>query len=170
MILVNYHLLAILPTVLFSLGAAIRFISLQKTMETEASDALSERMKEQFLFAFIMEATVLAAVNGIILAQLSGNFAAGTVFILFGLFLGIMIMSLLRNGYQDLSEYLIALMGLLFFYEFIYFLVAGTYFRLFGSIMIGWQIAVAWFLGIIGASVALFIVIVMLRMRASSEE
>lgn len=167
MILIDYHLLAILPLLLFSIGIAIRYVSLRKnTGEGEVSE--SERW--QFMYTTLLESIAVAAINGIILAELSGNFAAGTVFILFGVLLGIGILSLMMNGYEDLSEYLMAVMGLLFFYEFIYFLAAGTYARVFGALIIGWQIAVIWYFGIIGAAVGIFIFIVFLRMRSSQED
>lgn len=169
MIIVNYHLMAILPTLLFSIGIAIRFISWQNRSSDGATEVMSAVLKEQVLFTLILESIALATINGIIVAELSGNFAAGTGFMLFGLFLGLVIISLLRNGYEDLSEYLIALMALLFFYEFIYFLSAGTYYRAFGGFIIGWQIAVIWFFGILAVAAGLFIVIVFLRMRDSGD-
>lgn len=169
MILINYHLLAILPTLLFSIGIAIRFISWQNRISAENSGTIAEILKEQVLFTTILESIALAAINGIILAELSGNFAAGTAFMLFGIFVGLAIISLLRNGYEDLSEYLIALMGLLFFYEFIYFLSAGTVYRAFGGYLIGWQIAVIWFFGIIAIAVGAFAFIVFMRMRSSRD-
>lgn len=169
MILINYHLLAILPTLLFSIGVAIRFITLQGQSGQHDSGISPEIMKEQMLFTFLLESIALAAINGTILAELSGNFAAGTMFTVSGIFLGLIIITLQRNGYMDLSEYLLAIMVLLFFYEFIYFLSAGTYYRAFGGILIGWQIAVIWFFGILGSAVGAFAFIVFLRMRSTSD-
>lgn len=170
MITVNYHLLAILPTLLFVVGVAIRFVSQQNMVGQEDNETVREKLKEQFLYSFNLEAIFLATINGIILGELSGSFSAGTGFLLFGMLLGIMIMSLLKNGYEDLSEYLLAIMALLFLYEFIYFLTAGTYARVLGGILIGWQIAVSWFFGLIGTACAVFFLIVFLRMRNSGEE
>ena len=153
MILINYHLLAIFPLILFTVGTSVHFTS-QKSLAGSLDEELREKLNDQFLFVFNLESILLAVINGIILGELSGSFAAGMGFLIAGLGLGIFTMSLLRSGYNDLAEYIIAITIMLFFYEFIYFLAAGTYYSIFGSIIIGWQIAVIWYFSIIGAAIA----------------
>lgn len=169
MILINYHLLAILPLILFTVGVTVHFTS-QNSLAGSLDEESRVKLNEQFLFVFNMESIVLAVINGIILGELSGSFAAGMAFLIAGLGLGICTMSLLRSGYDDLAEYIIAITVMLFFYEFIYFLAAGTYFRIFGSIIIGWQIAVIWYFGIIAAAIGGFILFLFLRSRLEGEE
>ncbi len=168
MIFINYHLLAILPLILFTVGVAVHFTS-QNSIARSLDEDSRARLNEQFLFVFNMESIVLAVINGIILGELSGSFSAGMAFLIAGLGLGIFTMSLLRSGYEEFAEYVIAITVLLFFYEFIYFLSAGTYFRFFGSIIIGWQIAVIWFFGIIGAGIGGLILLLILRSRTEEE-
>lgn len=157
MIMINLHLLAILPLILFTVATAVRFSFFTSTQQNIQDEFVKTRLKDDFLFSFVIEATVLGAINGIILAMLSSNFGAGIGFLIAGLFLGIFILTLLRNGYSDFAEYFLAIIGLLFLYEFVYFLFAGSYARVFGSILIGWQIAVIWYFGFIGACIGLFI-------------
>lgn len=157
MIYINVHLLAILPLLLFTVATAVRYSFHNSTLEKVTDEFVKSRLNEDFLFSYIMETTVLASLNGIILAELSGSFGGGIAFLMSGLFLGLTTMTLFKNGYNDLSEYLMAVMGLLFLYEFIYFLAAGTYARIFGMILIGWQIAVIWYFGFIGACIGLFV-------------
>ncbi len=166
MILINVHLLAILPILLFTVATAVRYSFFSSTQEKIQDEFVKTRLREDFMFSFVIEAIVLATINGLILAELSNDFGAGTGFLLAGVFLGIIILSLLRNGYDDLSEYFLAVLGLLFLYEFIYFLSAGTFADIFGFTMIGWQIAVTWYFGFIGACVGIFLFIVWLRTRS----
>ena len=58
---------------------------------------------------------------------------------------------------------------MVFFYEFIYFLAAGSYFIIFGSVIIGWQIAVMWYFGIIGVAIAGFVLYILLMKRLNPE-
>lgn len=169
MILINYHLLAILPSILFTVGAVVHYTS-QNSIAGDLDEESRERISEQFLFVYNTESIILAVINGIILGELSGSFAAGMGFLIAGLGLGIFNMSLLRSGYGDAAEYVMAVMALLFFYEFIYFLSAGNYFLVFGSAIIGWQIAVIWFFGIIGAAIAVFILYLILMRRLNPED
>ena len=165
MILINVHLLAILPLLLFSVATAVRYSFFSSTQDKIQDEYVKTRLRDDFLFSFVIEAIVLATINGIILAELSSDFGAGTGFLLAGVFLGIILLSLLRNGYEELSEYFFAILGLLFLYEFIYFLSAGSYADIFGFTMLGWQIAVTWYFGFIGACVGIFLFIVWLRTR-----
>lgn len=157
MIMINLHLLAILPLVLFTVATAVRYSFFSSTSEKVQDEFVKTRLREDFLFSFVIEAIVLAAINGIIMAELSSNFGAGIGFLMAGIFLGIFILTLLRNGYSDLSEYFMAILGLLFLYEFVYFVFAGSYARIFGVTLIGWQIAVIWYFGFIGTCVGAFI-------------
>lgn len=169
MILINYHLLAILPMILFTVGVAVHYTS-QNSIARDLDDASRAMLNEQFLFVFNMESIVLAVINGIIMGELSGSFATGMSFLIGGLGLGIFTMSLIRSGYNDLAEYIIAILVMLFFYEFIYFLAAGTYFIFFGSIILGWQIAVIWYFGIIAAAIAGLVLYVLLMRKLNPEE
>ncbi len=165
MIIINIHLLAILPLLLFSIATAVRYSFFSSTRDKIHDEYVIAKLREDFLFSFVIETIILATINGIIMAELSGDFGAGTGFLLAGIFLGILILSLLRNGYEDLSEYFIAILGLLFLYEFVYFLSAGSYANVLGFTMVGWQIAVAWYFGFIGVCIGAFILIVWMRSR-----
>lgn len=170
MILIDYHLLAILPTLLFTLGVVVRYLSQSNLENLNLGEEDREKVREQYYFDLNMESIVLSVINGLILGMLSGSFSAGVAYLLFGVILGIMVTSLQRNGKEDLAEYIMVVAALLFFYEFIYFLVAGTYFILFGAVIIGWQIATIWFFGIIGGAIGGFILFLILRARLSGDE
>ncbi len=168
MILINYHLLAIFPLILFMVGTTVHFTS-QKSLAGSLDEESKAKLDDQFMFVFNLETILLAVINGIILGELSGSFAAGMGFLIAGLGLGIFTMSLLRSGYNDLAEYIMAITMMVFFYEFIYFLAAGSYFIIFGSIIIGWQIAVIWYFGIIGVAIAGFVLYIMLMKRLNPD-
>lgn len=157
MIYLNVHLLAILPLLLFTVATAVRYSFYSSTREKIEDEFIRAKMKEDFRFSYIIETTVLASINGIILAELSNSFMGGIAFLMSGLFLGLTTLTLARNGYEEISEYLLVIMGLLFLYEFVYFLTAGTYATIFGGILIGWQLAVIWYFGFIAVCVGLFI-------------
>ncbi len=157
MILLNVHLLAILPMLLFAVATAVRFTFYTNTRDGIQDEYVRKRLKDDFMYEFIIESTVLATINGIILSELSQNFGAGIAFLMFGLLLGLVTMTLARNGHEDLTEYLLAILGLLFLYEFVYFITADTYARVLGATLIGWQLAVIWYFGFIAACVGAFI-------------
>lgn len=157
MILLNVHLLAILPLLLFAVATAVRYTFYKNTSESVQDEYVKKRLKEDFINAFIIESTVLATINGIILTELSQNFGAGISFLMGGLLLGLATLTFARNGHEDLTEYLLAIMGMLFLYEFVYFITADTYARVLGATLIGWQLAVIWYFGFIAACVGLFI-------------
>ena len=169
MILINYHLLAILPTILFTLGVTVHFIS-QNSVAVTLDEESKTKLDEQFLFVFNLESIVMAVINGIIMGEMSGSYGTGMGFLLGGLGLGIFTMSLLRSGYDDAAEYLMFILMMLFFYEFIYFLAAGTYFIIFGSVILGWQIAVIWYFGIITAVIAGFILYLFIMRKLNPDE
>lgn len=166
---VDYNLLAILPDFLIALAVGLQFLS-ERNLEKDVDDEdIRERIRGNFQFTFSLETVALATVNGIIYGELSGSFSSGTGFLIFGVFLGISSTSLLRNDHGDLAEYSMATLGLLFLYEFIYFLSAGTTFNMLGWRMAGWQIALVWFLGIIGASVAALFIYAFLAGREDTD-
>ena len=168
MILINYHLLAILPTILFTLGVTVHFIS-QNSVAKSLDEESKIKLDEQFLFVFNLESIVMAVINGIIMGEMSGSYGTGMGFLLGGLGLGIFTMSLLRSGYDDAAEYLMFILMMLFFYEFIYFLAAGTYFIMFGSVILGWQIAVIWYFGIIASTIAGLILYIFINRKLSPD-
>lgn len=157
MIFLNVHLLAILPLLLFAVATAVRYTFYNNTRESTQDEYIRKRLKDDFLYSFIMECTVLATINGIIMAELSQNFGAGIAFLMGGLLLGLISLTLARNGHEDLTEYLLALLGMVFLYEFVYFITADSYARVLGATLIGWQLAVIWYFGFIAACVGLFI-------------
>lgn len=157
MIFLNVHLLAILPLLLFAVATAVRYTFFNNTRNSVQDEYVRGRLKEDFMNSFIIEVTVLASINGIIMSELSQNFGAGIGFLMGGLLLGLVTLTISRNGNDDLTEYLLAVLGLLFLYEFIYFITADTYARVLGTVLIGWQLAVIWYFGFIAVCVGLFI-------------
>lgn len=169
MTLPDYNLLAILPDILFLVAAAVQYLSSQNISSMEGAEGIRESIREQSLFTISLEATALAAINGVIYGSLSGSFAAGAALIVLGTFLGIISTSLLKNGYQDLSEYIMVSLALLFLYEFLYFLAAGSVASVFGAHLQGWVTALIWFFGLIGGAILSLFLYSFLMNRGSEE-
>lgn len=156
--LLNLHLLAILPTLLFIVGNINRYLWVNRSSQNAEDQKYAEQAKNSFLKSLQIELMALSVINGIIVAMLSMSFLAGMAFLVTGVFLAI-ISENLRSGSQTWYEYLTGIQALLIFYEFIYFLAADKYFRIFGHVIFGSEIALIWFFGILLSLTAVWILI-----------
>ena len=156
--LLNFHLLAILPTLLFVVGNINRYLWVIRVSGNAEDQKYAEQAKNSFLKSLQIELMALSVINGIIVAMLSMSFLAGMAILVTGVFLAI-ISENLRSGNQTWYEYLMGIQALLIFYEFIYFLSADKYFRIFGHVIFGSEIALIWFVGILTSLTVIWILI-----------
>lgn len=156
--LLNFHLLALFPTLLFLVGNLNRYLWVKKATGGAEDVRYEEQAMESFLKSLQIELMVLAVINGIIVAMLSTSFISGMGILVAGVFLAL-ISENLRSGKQPAYGYFMGVQALLLFYEFLYFIFADKYSIIFGHIIFGSEIALIWFVGIILALTAVWIII-----------
>lgn len=160
MIGVNDHVLAALPTLLFVILFSTRFIVHRNNLQYFFDDSVKFQIDENFLLMLSVEILALSIINGIIIMAISYNILASVPFFIIGFALPASAISMLSTHRTKEASIVLASTGLMFLFEFMYFLVFGMTSRIFGAALNDWEItSILFIIVLIGGGFLLLILI-----------
>ena len=140
MIGVNDHVLAVLPTLLFAILFSTRLIVHRNNLKYFFEDSVKFQVEENFVLMLSVEVLALSIINGIIVMAVSSSIPSSMPFLIIGFALPAISISMLSTHRTSEAALILSLTSLVFFFEFIYFLVFGMNYRILGAVVSDWGI------------------------------